>query len=177
MAGQERCASHLGRARRRLGLTDALEGELCQMLRAGVYLETAALAAGVPKSTVYDWLARGQAAPPGARGDEGRLRRFADEVERARARGEAHLVTSITRAARDGDWRAGAWLLERTQVDRYAKPSQRAHVAPGTPGQPAPDHDPGDDMADLEAGGNVVQMRARPRRRRRGVQADEAADA
>jgi hypothetical protein len=45
---------------------------------------------------------------------------FAVHVERARAEAEVALVALITRASRE-DWRAAAWLLERSKPQRWGR--------------------------------------------------------
>ena len=82
------------------------------LLRAGNYLEVAATAVGIHRSTLHRWmrLGRGQV--------RGRYRRFLTAVERAQAEAESRDVALIAKAASD-DWRAAAWRLERKQPRRY----------------------------------------------------------
>ena len=46
--------------------------------------------------------------------------RFTLETSKAYAQGEYELVKSINNAAQ-ADWRAGAWMLERTRPEKYGK--------------------------------------------------------
>lgn len=45
---------------RKLKLTDTLIAEICNMMRAGAYIETAAAVAGVSKETLFVWLRKGR---------------------------------------------------------------------------------------------------------------------
>src|SRR5215218_753317 len=84
VAGHEVCQPHSGgQVGRRSKLTDEVEGELLQAVKAGSYLNAAARLAGVSEKTVYGWLRAGRRpdAPP-------RLARFVAEFERAEAEAE-----------------------------------------------------------------------------------------
>lgn len=67
-------------------------------IRTGLSIEAACQCAGLSRSTFYRW-----------RDDDDR---FGDQVDRAIAESEGHLV-GLIRSAAETDWRAGAWLLER----------------------------------------------------------------
>jgi len=61
-------------------LTPELSDQLCELLEAGNYLETAAEACGISVKTVYQWLRKGaEGVEPYAA--------FVDAVTRARAKG------------------------------------------------------------------------------------------
>ena len=67
MAGHEVCQPHSGgQVGRRSKLTDDLEREILDAVRAGSYLAPAARRAGVSEKTVYEWrrLGREPDAPP-----------------------------------------------------------------------------------------------------------------
>ena len=70
-------------------LTPATQEKILTYLAAGAYVETAAVAAGVAKSTLYDWMKRGEAQR------SGKYRTFKDAVDQALAQdelaGAAHL--------------------------------------------------------------------------------------
>lgn len=95
-------------------------------IRAGNYVETAARAAGVGKSTFYEWLER--------------FPEFADAVEKARAEAETRYVAVIEQATVTS-WQAAAWWLERSAPDRWGR-RERGHVAgfnkPLRPPEPEP---------------------------------------
>jgi len=119
MHGAEHCASHLGRAR---GpdtiLTDELADRLAAMLSAGNYLDVACRACGISRGAYRKWMLMGRSPKHPTH------KRFRDRVEQASAIGETRAVVIIAEAARD-NWQAAAWLLERTNPERWARPSQR----------------------------------------------------
>jgi transposase len=80
--------------------------QILEAIRGGNYLETAARAAGVGKSTFYEWLER--------------FPDFADAVESARAEAEARNVAIIEKAAQ-ASWQAAAWWLERSFPYRWGR--------------------------------------------------------
>src|SRR5829696_415856 len=87
MAGHEVCQPHSGgQVGRRSKLTDDLEREILDAVRAGSYLAPAARRAGVSEKTIYEWrrLGREPDAPP-------RLAQF----ERAEAEAEVSILASI----------------------------------------------------------------------------------
>ena len=94
VAGYDRCATHLGTARKRTLLTRELADQLVVMLRAGNYLEVAARAVGVHRHTLADWRARGRSGAPG---DEDFVE-LAERMEKALAEGEARNVAQIATA-------------------------------------------------------------------------------
>jgi transposase len=96
-------------------LTPELQNKICDAIRAGNYLETAAAFAGIGKSTFYDWLRRGQRVSKGIYHD------FSEAVEKALADSEARDVALIAKAAADGQWQAAAWRLERKFPDRWGR--------------------------------------------------------
>lgn len=91
---------------RRSKLTPAVQERIVVALKAGNYLETAAAFAGIDRSTLYRWLAKGREAR------SGQFRDFCDAVTAAIAQAEVQAVARISAAAQT-DWRAAAWLLER----------------------------------------------------------------
>jgi len=67
----------------------------------------AAKAAGVSYETLRNWLRRGREQPRGA------YNNFRLAVDRAKARGALSCLGVIQGAAKAGDWKPAAWLLER----------------------------------------------------------------
>lgn len=98
-------------------LTDDVQDHIVRLIRAGLPIELAGQVAGVSRSSVYGWIARG--ASTSAR--DRPYREFAQAMERARAEGEAVLVARIQGAAHKGSWRAAAFLLERRFPERWAR--------------------------------------------------------
>src|SRR5512140_887780 len=93
-------------------LEPALTQRLVDLIRAGNYLEVAATAAGIHRSTLHRWMRHGRAQ------QRGRYRKFLSAVEKAQAESESRDVAIIAKAASD-DWKAAAWRLERKQPRRY----------------------------------------------------------
>lgn len=141
MAGSTLCSVHLGLAYggRPTVLTPEVEARLCQLLAAGNYIDVACAAAGVARQTFYGWMRRG--ALDGTEPKDKRYRVFRAAIERARAEGEATLVTIIAKAART-NWQAAAWILERHQPERWERPSQRQRLEPADPTGAVPATDP-----------------------------------
>ncbi len=100
-------------------LTAEVSEKIVRAIRAGNYPEVAARHAGVHPSTYYRWMERGELE--GSAPEDDPYRQFRAEVERAIADAEAAEVGLVIKAARDGDWRAAAWLLERRFSDRWGR--------------------------------------------------------
>lgn len=73
--------------------TKTVVGKILTFIRAGNYVETAAIAAGINKDTLYDWLKKGAAE------ESGKYRKFSDAVFRAVEESETRDIDSIDRAA------------------------------------------------------------------------------
>ncbi len=100
-------------------LTAEVSEKIVRAIRAGNYPEVAAGHAGIHPATYYRWMERG--ALEGDAAEDDPYRRFRSEVDRALSDAEATEVGLIVKAARDGDWRAAAWLLERRFADRWGR--------------------------------------------------------
>jgi hypothetical protein len=85
---------------------------VCDLIRAENYLEGAATAAGIHRTTLYRWMRHGRDQK------RGRYRKFLNQVERAQAESESRDVALVAKAASE-DWRAAAWRLERKAPRRY----------------------------------------------------------
>ena len=102
--------------------------KIISAIRAGNYIETAAAYAGINKSTLYDWLKRGErekqrvAQNPryNIRKSEKPYVEFSNAVEKALAEAEVRDVAIIAKAAED-QWQAAAWRLERKFPDRWGR--------------------------------------------------------
>jgi transposase len=110
-----RAASKKHRSGRPTKLTAELQAKVCDAIRAGNYLETAAAFAGIRKATFHNWLRRG------ARQTQGIYHAFSEAVEKALADSEARDVALIAKAAADGQWQAAAWRLERKFPERWGR--------------------------------------------------------
>ena len=97
-------------------------------IRAGNYIETAAAYAGINKSTLYEWLKRGEREKQRvAKNPRYRIRKsekiyveFSNAVEKALAEAEIRDVAIIAKAAEE-QWQAAAWRLERKFPDRWGR--------------------------------------------------------
>ena len=114
-------------------LNKDVQARIVEFLKSGAYIETAAKAAGIGKSTLYEWLERG------AKEDKGRYRAFLEAVEEAQASDEMRGVQQLERLANDKvtvrcpqcesavavpvpnnvALNAVTWKLERKYPDRY----------------------------------------------------------
>jgi hypothetical protein len=113
------CRAHLGaRFGRESRMDEATTVRLVQLIGAGNYLTTALASVSLPTATFYRWLDRGN--PDGVDPENEMYRDFRVRVEKARHDGEAHNVTFIASAARR-DWRAAAWMLERTNPEGWGR--------------------------------------------------------
>lgn len=125
---------------------------MCAGLEAGLSVEAACSAAGLDKTTHYDWIKRGK--DDEARGLDTVWREYSNATFRARLAYEASRIRIVTDAAQglvelreevtvdpDGgtttkrvqikrpDWRAAAWQLERSFPDRWGPKSMVAVTA------------------------------------------------
>ena len=98
-------------------LDDETTQKIVDLVRAGNYLEVAALAAGIHKTTLHRWLRFGREQK------RGRYKRFVEAVERAQGESEARDVALIAKQA-PNDWRAAAWRLARKSPRRYGQKVQ-----------------------------------------------------
>ncbi len=103
-------------------LTPELHAQVVQFVRAGNYLETAAGAVGVASSTLRDILRRG--ARDLDAGKATKEAAFAKDTREALSLSEGLLVAKI---AKDKDWRASAFLLERKFPLKYG-PRQKVDI-------------------------------------------------
>lgn len=107
-------------------LNDDLKDQICKVVRAGNYIETAAAYAGLSKQTLYDWMKRGRreaeariSGKPAVRREE-KYVRFLDAIEKALADGEIRDVAIVAKAATE-NWQAAAWKLERRNPGRWGR--------------------------------------------------------
>ena len=109
---------------------------MLEALRAGNYMDTAAMYAGISKQTLYNWLAKGRAtrekvANGGiASYQEAKFIELIDAVEKARADAEVRNVHLIQQAAQGGTWQAAAWFLERSHPGKWARREKVEHSGP-----------------------------------------------
>lgn len=113
---------------------------IVERIRSGIPPESAAEATGIGSSTYYRWMELGE-----ERFEAGKLRRaragfreFREAVTRARAEAEAIHVAHVAGAS-SKDWRAAAFLLERSYPQRWRRRDtvHQAGPAEGDPSVPA----------------------------------------
>lgn len=129
--GEEECASHLGTAHRPTKLNEDVTHRVTALLRNGNYIATACQVAGISVQSYYAWTERGEADTE--QGHATVFAEFAEACARARGEGEALLLQTIRQAAqgterRPGDWRAAAWILERTAPDKFGQRQEVKHT-------------------------------------------------
>jgi hypothetical protein len=114
---------------RTTSLTPEVHKHIVRLVRSGVPFSTACDAAGVACSTGKLWRANGNkpdAVEP--------YLSFSADYARARAYAERQRLKVIKMAASTGDWRAAAWLLERSNPNRYGE-TKRTELS-GRKGKP-----------------------------------------
>lgn len=99
----------------RLKITPERTKMMCDCVRMGGTYDAAARAGGINRTTLYDWLRKG---------DQGRepWATFAHEFKEAYHQAELQMLASVKAAAlgkgvyeRSPSWQAAAWLLERSR--------------------------------------------------------------
>jgi hypothetical protein len=81
--------------------------EVLEGFALGLDQQTACAAAGVSVPTFCEWKVQ--------------YPELEEAVKAARSAGERQLVKIITSAAKYGAWQAAAWMLERTQPEKYGR--------------------------------------------------------
>ncbi len=112
-------------------LTTSRQEKIASLIRAGNSKECAAQVAGISRSSLYGWLAKGRKSKSGIFSD------FLDAIEKAESEAEAFHVANIMMAAKSGTWQASAWWLERVKSERYGRRQAIAHSK--TPTQLSPE--------------------------------------
>ena len=88
-------------------LNEQTEAKFLQGLKLGLTYELAASYAGVDRTTIYNWLRRGQDEPDGIYFD------FFHAVKQSEGQCAAQCMTRIIDAAENGQWQAAGWIMER----------------------------------------------------------------
>ena len=112
---------------RRAKLTAEVQRRIVQAIKLGATYDLASQYAGIDRSTFYNWMAAGREKRSPSKRD------FFDAVKEAEGGHALQALATIHRAAKDGDWKAGAWLIERRHgytrdgaASRKAEPAQVA---------------------------------------------------
>ncbi len=104
---------------RRAKLDEETKRKLVEAALLGATRAIQAEYAGVGKSTLHRWLARGRKAK------SGRFRDLWDSLKEAEGLGAARALAAI-QGATSRDWKAAAWLLERRHGYRKNGPAEAA---------------------------------------------------
>jgi len=117
--------------------TPEIAMRIIQYLGGGCYLETAAMAAGIGKVTLHEWINRARLKDGEQKNGHGggtpELRAWKKELDRAMAMAEARAVSGIMLAGQRS-WQAYAWYLERRYPDRWRQKNSFIPENPdGTP--------------------------------------------
>lgn len=94
-------------------LTPELQAKLVGFIKVGMYVSIAANMVGISTATLNNWLRRG-------RNGEQPFADLVAAVEQAFAEAEGGMVSQV-RNHGQLDWRAIAWLLERSRHKRYGR--------------------------------------------------------
>lgn len=97
-------------------ITPEVVEKILQAVRTGSSVEAAALYAGVPRQTFFDWLKKGRSGPHAYKP----YRDLALSLDEALGVFEANANALIAKAAHE-QWQAAAWQLERKFPDRYGR--------------------------------------------------------
>ncbi len=92
---------------RRTKLTPFVQQKIVQAIQTGATYEVAAQYGGITRATLWLWLRKGQEQ------NKGIYRTFFDAFKSAEARSCVGALAIIHKQAKDGNWQAAAWLLER----------------------------------------------------------------
>lgn len=107
-------------------LTAEVADRIAQLIRAGNWPETAAVAAGVSERSYYRWMARGERADAlresgkRVRRSDEPYRQFWQQIKRAERESEAIAVSHLTKAMPHAPTAVIAWL-ERRFRDRWSR--------------------------------------------------------
>ncbi len=104
-------------------LTAEVHQRIVQALSLGNYRKDAAVFAGIDAATLRRWMARGRADPDGPCGA------LYEDVTQTQVFAKISALGCITKAARNGDWRAAAWYLQRLYPEQFSERSQLYGIA------------------------------------------------
>jgi hypothetical protein len=99
---------------RKSKLTKELIQEAANIIKMGIYVETACDYLGIHRSTWYKWLSEGEKAKGGLK------KEFFDTIKKAEAEAQIRNIGIIQQAAKD-NWQAAAWYLERRYPERWGR--------------------------------------------------------
>lgn len=91
---------------RKTKISETVVSKICTAIKLGCTVQLAAGYAGIHVRTLYFWLQRGQ------NDKTGQFRDFYTRYKEAEAIGAVNNLACINSAAKGGDWRAAAWILQ-----------------------------------------------------------------
>lgn len=94
-------------------LTKEVQDKVALAVGLGAPYELAALYAGLDRTTVWDWLKKGENQT------EGPFREFSNAVKKAEGDGVVGCLASVRKAGQQ-QWQAAAWWLERKFPESFA---------------------------------------------------------
>lgn len=103
-------------------LTKELIQEISTVINDGGSNEDAAIIAGINRTTFYEWLAIADDKPNSIYAD------FSDAVKTAKVKRKLRRTARIEAAAKEGNWQADAWYLERVYPEEFAKRDRTEHT-------------------------------------------------
>lgn len=90
--------------------------KICDAIRLGATYELAAAYAGINYDTFNEWRKKYSA--------------FSESIKKSEGLGAIGWLAKIEQAAKDGDWRAAAWKLERRHPKAFGKHITYEEIAP-----------------------------------------------
>lgn len=93
-------------------LNDQLINEAVKLVQTGLNDADVCDALGIHRSSWYGWMKAG---------DTPLKKKLAKEVTRAKAMRKAYHLQNVVNSARDGNWQASAWYLERAYPQEYGR--------------------------------------------------------
>jgi hypothetical protein len=110
-------------------LTPAVQEEICKWIRAGSFRETACAAAGIPSRTLRDWITKAKRDR-----EQGIRSRYTDLEDALEEASEKFLAVGLAKIVKSGekDWKALAWVLERTHSAKLSTKQTIEHETGGT---------------------------------------------
>ena len=91
---------------RKTKISETVVSKICTAIKLGCTVQLAAGYAGIHVRTLYYWIQRGQ------EDKSGQYRDFFTRYKEAEAIGAVNNLACINSAAKGGDWRAAAWILQ-----------------------------------------------------------------
>ena len=91
---------------RRTKISESVVSKICTAIKLGCTVQLAAGYAGIHVRTIYFWLQRGQ------EDKTGQFKDFYTRYKEAESIGAVNNLACINSAAKNGDWRAAAWILQ-----------------------------------------------------------------